>query len=789
MEVGLRKFLTVLGLLAAASAHASVTLTIASPVSSPPIGAYIRADINNCLNPTIVNSNTTIPQSQNYYLNGQSSITVTMPDNVTQIACNGNLLSYYTFTYVSGSTQTQIKSVELPPGTFALGNLANLTAPPYNPGVIQGPVGPQGPSGALNIRGQWSSTTTYAIGDGVTYNTVLYASLIASNVGNTPSSSPTQWQAISVVAPAVGAGRTVYDVAGFSNLADWTIASGTAPTPNSLNQLPLASTSGSLPGTELMLSPGGIAVPAPDENVTADGNFVLSSTSDMPYVGQQSIHSTAKFGWFAVFNASANTLTLWQQDGTVPTYISMPPLTLPIVAAVGDRIHIALTRNVNTYRATIDDWTQSYHDFVTYTVPLTGNNGKNVNNTASWAVGSIGGSPALQSFSVYSLQPQNADVAVLTDSKGIYYGDSPEDRWPAKIGALGNIAMWSGPSDGVAESAASLPYIIKSAPKAVIYAMGRNNWCGGVAPSSTSAWQAQYTSNVNTLLAAGIKVVLELPLPELSCDQTAPRAFILSTATTLGLFTLDPSTNFSTSTMLAPDGVHENKTGHAVYATNDVAQWPYTSPTNPVQQRPALAGTLYPDFPNSNIPLRFNIPGNLAFIPGSVFIRGNNANVGLQNTNQAGVSQFYVNSSSGVTMGAVGTGNSSYTTYPQLDGVMYMYGSGVPVCISSYLSSGGTPLPCGFKMAATDTQDITLSGSLTLTVGSIGAAAGSVAAGSLYGGEAFFGSTGQSVYDTSGYFYGQATAPSGSCTTTGAWVFSKDGHATWCNGTTWVSKI
>jgi hypothetical protein len=36
---------------------------------------------------------------------------------------------------------------------------------------------------------------------------------------------------------------------------------------------------------------------------------------------------------------------------------------------------------------------------------------------------------------------------------------------------------------------------------------------------------------------------------------------------------------------------------------------------------------------------------------------------------------------------------------------------------------------------------------------------------------------------------GPATAPSGSCGTSGQWVFSQDGHATFCAGGTWVVKI
>ena len=41
----------------------------------------------------------------------------------------------------------------------------------------------------------------------------------------------------------------------------------------------------------------------------------------------------------------------------------------------------------------------------------------------------------------------------------------------------------------------------------------------------------------------------------------------------------------------------------------------------------------------------------------------------------------------------------------------------------------------------------------------------------------------------SGQYIGPATAPSGSCMTNGAWVFSQDGHATFCAGGKWVTKI
>lgn len=161
------KFLA--ALLLTASASASVTLTIDVSSLSPAAGAYIRVDLQNCLTPTIVHTATAVPLTQNVFPNPTTKIaTVTLLDNVTQIVCTvpssqvgaATLLSYYTFTLVSGVTQTFIKSSELPPGTFNLANLANITTPPYQPGAA---VGPQGLPGI--VGGTWVNSDLYSGSD------------------------------------------------------------------------------------------------------------------------------------------------------------------------------------------------------------------------------------------------------------------------------------------------------------------------------------------------------------------------------------------------------------------------------------------------------------------------------------------------------------------------------------------------------------------------------------------------------------------------------------------------
>lgn len=58
----------------------------------------------------------------------------------------------------------------------------------------QGATGPQGATGTgLALQGAWSSTTTYAVNDSVTYQGSLYASLQADNTNYAPSSNPSWW--------------------------------------------------------------------------------------------------------------------------------------------------------------------------------------------------------------------------------------------------------------------------------------------------------------------------------------------------------------------------------------------------------------------------------------------------------------------------------------------------------------------------------------------------------------------------------------------------------------------
>ncbi|WP_433983378.1 hypothetical protein RBB78_18990 [Tunturiibacter empetritectus] len=60
---------------------------------------------------------------------------------------------------------------------------------------LGGPMGPQGPAGpvGMTFRGTYSSAVNYGLADGVVFGGSAYVSLVAGNIGNTPSLSPAQW--------------------------------------------------------------------------------------------------------------------------------------------------------------------------------------------------------------------------------------------------------------------------------------------------------------------------------------------------------------------------------------------------------------------------------------------------------------------------------------------------------------------------------------------------------------------------------------------------------------------
>lgn len=84
----------------------------------------------------------------------------------------------------------------------------------FAPGSIAGPPGPP-----VNFRGAYNSGTTYAVGDAVSSGGSSYISLVASNTGNAPASSPSQWAVLAAAGAAGAAGSTAAITTLVSSLA------------------------------------------------------------------------------------------------------------------------------------------------------------------------------------------------------------------------------------------------------------------------------------------------------------------------------------------------------------------------------------------------------------------------------------------------------------------------------------------------------------------------------------------------------------------------------------------
>lgn len=103
----------------------------------------------------------------------------------------------------SGTTTAAILNFTIPSGaTGATGSTgpSGPSGPTGSTGSTgatgpAGPTGPMGPSGGSTVwRGAYSSGTTYAAIDAISYGGSSYISLVGSNTGHQPDISPTYWQ-------------------------------------------------------------------------------------------------------------------------------------------------------------------------------------------------------------------------------------------------------------------------------------------------------------------------------------------------------------------------------------------------------------------------------------------------------------------------------------------------------------------------------------------------------------------------------------------------------------------
>jgi hypothetical protein len=142
------------------------------------------------------------------------------------------------FTGLTGSAATISIGTTI---TGAAGSSASVSNSGTSSGAILNFTIPQGATGSIGAATEWASGTTYAIGNAVFCNTTCatngssYVSLIASNAGHDPSSTPADWQLIA----KAGVTPTINSTVNVSTLSPGTSATASASTTGTTTTLSL----------------------------------------------------------------------------------------------------------------------------------------------------------------------------------------------------------------------------------------------------------------------------------------------------------------------------------------------------------------------------------------------------------------------------------------------------------------------------------------------------------------------------------------------------------------------
>lgn len=148
------------------------------------------------------------------------------------------------------------------------------------------------------------------------------------------------------------------------------------------------------------------------------------------------------------------------------------------------------------------------------------------------------------------------------------------NRWANRV-MLGSVSSWNvnaGGGDYTANTLAKINELILVNPRYAVLQLGGNDLRFGI---SAAVRQANYTSIVNQLVAAGIEVIHLLATPDNTTDMTPWNNWLAANFTTIDCFTdlSDGGTGLNAA-YNAGDGTHENDDGHQKNADTVITSAP-----------------------------------------------------------------------------------------------------------------------------------------------------------------------------------------------------------------------
>lgn len=308
-----------------------------------------------------------------------------------------------------------------------------------------------------------------------------------------------------------------------------------------------------------------------DDDLDVEVTFTLSASGVYGFAaGKVASNTIANIAWgmgaiFNPYNASLQSQLYYVQTGGAFTQLGTNATGGALTN--GGLYKLVYSQRGSRFTSVVMDYNLgAVTTFPTY-VPMTACSNVKFPNSDYAGIWNNGGTYTIQSIRVVSRKPQQPELAVVGDSKTFGCTAGARDlRYGSALSSVGPVAVYAGSGDTTASVMADLPYILANKPKRVLLNIGRNDLAQGIA---SATWQANYSSIVSQLKAAGVVVTHLLPIPETAQDQTALKTYITSTFT--GDQMIDPSVGWSNTTMLAADGIHPSPGGHAFVASSILA--------------------------------------------------------------------------------------------------------------------------------------------------------------------------------------------------------------------------
>lgn len=255
--------------------------------------------------------------------------------------------------------------------------------------------------------------------------------------------------------------------------------------------------------------------------------------------------------------AGVSSLTTIQ--GGVPTVIATSGANLAF--SVNDYVLIMTQRKADTVTVSVKNAsTNSAWIRTSYVYKLDGSVTAQVPNTGAFAIYSFGGTFTIDSLAVNDNEINNADYALVGDSKTAG-GKASEwaNRWGDKFQALyPSTINLGGNADRLIELLTRTSDVIARNPKTILMNMGSND----IRSSRDSVdYNADYDTCVNRFTAAGIRVIHLLTFYETSQNNMPLVRHVRNTYAAVDIIdTYSPLQ--TTSDVLDGDGIHLNDAGH-----------------------------------------------------------------------------------------------------------------------------------------------------------------------------------------------------------------------------------